>query len=26
VHRLRRTAAESQMEETGAEWRKDFGK
>jgi len=26
VHRLRRTAAESLMEKTGAEWRKDFGK
>jgi ketol-acid reductoisomerase len=26
IHRMRRTAAESQMEKTGAEWRKDFGK
>jgi ketol-acid reductoisomerase len=26
LHRLRRTAAESQMERTGAQWRKDFGK
>ncbi len=26
LHRLRRTAAESAMEKTGAAWRKDFGK
>jgi ketol-acid reductoisomerase len=26
LHRLRRTAAESAMESTGASWRKDFGK
>ena len=26
VHRLRRTAAESTMEKTGAAWRRDFGK
>ncbi len=26
VHRLRRTAAESAMEKTGSEWRRDFGK
>ena len=26
LHRLRRTARESEMEKTGAQWRKDFGK
>ena len=26
LHRLRRTAAESAFERTGAAWRKDFGK
>ena len=26
LHRLRRTAAESEMERTGTQWRKDFGK
>ncbi len=26
LHRLRRTAAESEMERTGAQWRTDFGK
>jgi hypothetical protein len=26
LHRLRRTAANSEMEKTGAAWRKDFGK
>jgi ketol-acid reductoisomerase len=26
LHRLRRTAAESQMEKTGHEWRREFGK
>jgi ketol-acid reductoisomerase len=26
LHRLRRTAAESEMEKTGKEWRKEFGK
>jgi ketol-acid reductoisomerase len=26
LHRLRRTAAESEMEKTGATWRKEFGK
>jgi ketol-acid reductoisomerase len=26
LHRLRRTARESEMEKTGAEWRKEFGK
>jgi ketol-acid reductoisomerase len=26
LHRLRRTAAESQMEITGKQWREDFGK
>ena len=26
IHRMRRTAAESQMEKTGAAWRRDFGK
>jgi ketol-acid reductoisomerase len=26
LHRLRRTAAESEMEKTGTAWRKDFGK
>jgi ketol-acid reductoisomerase len=26
LHRLRRTAAQSPMEKTGTEWRKDFGK
>ena len=26
LHRMRRTAAESLMERTGAEWRRDFGK
>jgi ketol-acid reductoisomerase len=25
LHRLRRTAAESQMEQTGSQWRKEFG-
>ncbi|HTZ52771.1 MAG TPA: ketol-acid reductoisomerase, partial [Spirochaetia bacterium] len=25
LHRLRRTAAESQMEQTGTQWRKEFG-
>jgi len=26
LHRLRRTAAESDMEKTGKSWRKEFGK
>jgi ketol-acid reductoisomerase len=26
LHRLRRTAAESEMEKTGTQWRKEFGK
>ena len=26
LHRLRRTASESQMESTGSQWRRDFGK
>ncbi|HSV15586.1 MAG TPA: hypothetical protein VLI90_15095, partial [Tepidisphaeraceae bacterium] len=26
LHRLRRSARESDMEKTGAQWRKDFGK
>jgi ketol-acid reductoisomerase len=26
IHRMRRTAAESKMEQTGAQWRKEFGK
>jgi len=26
LHRLRRTAAQSEMESTGAQWRGDFGK
>jgi ketol-acid reductoisomerase len=26
LHRMRRTGAESQMEKTGAQWRKEFGK
>jgi ketol-acid reductoisomerase len=26
LHRLRRTAAESEMEKTGTTWRKEFGR